>query len=96
MSLQLAFKIDYKSCKTHKAALSFCTVLPFTLDDSWQTQTTFRNSKATKTAEGAAKVLKNYSKAYILQNLEFEIDFIMIFNIFITQNWSFYTNKSNH
>ncbi len=51
-------------------------------------------SKATKTAEGAANVLKNYSEAYVctfLQNLEFKIDFIMIFNIFCTQNWSFVT-----
>jgi len=35
------------------------------LNQACQTQTTLRASKATKTAEGAAKVLKNSSVGYI-------------------------------
>jgi hypothetical protein len=35
------------------------------LEQACQTQTTLRAKKATKTVEGAAKVLKNFSAGYI-------------------------------
>jgi hypothetical protein len=50
-----------------------------------------RATKATKTAEGAAKMPKNPSVGHILQSLEVKNDFILSKNIFSTKNWAFYT-----
>jgi hypothetical protein len=45
--------------------ISLTQIVLFRLIQACQTQTTFRAKKATKTVEGAAKVLKNFLAGYI-------------------------------
>ncbi len=58
----------------------------YSIEQACQTQTTLQAKKATKTVEGAAKVLKNILAGYIWPKLEVENDLIMLYNnIFSTQ-----------